>query len=41
MDSTPEAENEAPQEHAATQQKRKGGRKPVGDVLSHNPAQLC
>jgi hypothetical protein len=29
MDSTPEAETGAPQENAATQQKRKGGRKPV------------
>jgi hypothetical protein len=29
MDSTPEAETEAPQENVATQQKRKGGRKPV------------
>lgn len=29
MDSTPEAETGAPQENAAAQQKRKGGRKPV------------
>lgn len=33
MDSTPEAENGAPQENAV-QQKRKGGRKPVWFLLS-------
>ena len=39
MDSTPEAETGAPQESAAAQQKRKGGRKPVRALSCHtNPA---